>query len=113
MIICILLYLAPFEINIAARSLHQVGDPLTLDCNIQDLSGITSPLEVVWTTNTSILQRTNITASVNNGSSVYTDSYTIMQLTTSDHGRVIQCIANRTDPPVMDGSNIILNVTGK
>ena len=112
MIICILL-LAPFEINIAAQSLHQVGDPLTLDCNIQDRSGITSPLEIVWTTNTLVLQRTNITPSVNDGSSVYTDSYTIMQLTTSDHGRVIQCIANRTDPPVMDGSNIILNVTGK
>ena len=113
MIIYILLYLAPFEINIDAHSLHQVGDPLTLDCNIQDLSGITSPLEIMWTTNTLILQRTNITGSVNDGSSVYTDSYTITQLTTSDHGRVIQCIANRTDPPLTDSSNIILSVIGE
>ena len=50
---------------------------------------------------------------MSSGSSVYTDTYTITQLTTSDHGRVIQCIANRTDPPVMDNSIIILNVVGK
>ena len=50
---------------------------------------------------------------VMNGSSVYTDSYTITQLTTSDQGRVIQCIANRTNPPAMDSSNITLSVNGK
>ena len=44
---------------------------------------------------------------------VYTDSFMITLLTTSDHNRVIQCIANSLDPPVMDSSVITLNVTGK
>ena len=98
-------------ISITARNIQQVGHPLTLGCIIQELSGITTPLEIVWTTNTEILQRTNVTS---NGS-VYTDSYTITQLTTAHHGREIRCIAYRTDPEVtvIDSNNIILNVTGK
>ena len=52
-------------------------------------------------------------STVMDGSSVYNDSYTITQLTTSDHGRMIQCIANGTNPPVMDSSSIILSVNGK
>ena len=107
----VVLYLALFVISITARNIQQVGYPLTLDCSIQKLSGITTPLEIVWITNTEILQRSNVTS---NGS-VYTNSYTIMQLTTALHGREIRCIANRTDPEVtvMDSNNIILNVTGK
>ena len=102
--------LAPFEINVTAQNMQQVGITLTLDCSIKDIDVTNSSLEIVWITNTTILQRTNVTS---NGSSVYTDSYTITQLTTGDHGRVIQCIANRTTPPVIDSSNIILNVIGK
>ena len=103
-------YLAPFEINITAHNIQLVSYPLILDCSIKEIVVTNSPLEIVWTTNTTTLQRTNV---MPNGSSVYTDSYTITQLTTSDQGRVIQCIANRTTPPVMDNGNITLNVTGK
>ena len=41
------------------------------------------------------------------------DSYTIALLITSDHGRVIQFMAKRTNPPVRDSSNIILSVIGE
>ena len=105
--------LAPFEINITARNIQQVGSSLTLDCSIKEIYGINSSLEIVWTTTNTILQRTNVMATVMGSSSVYTDSYTITQLTTSDHGRVIQCIANRTSPPVVDNGIITLNVIGK
>ena len=105
--------LAPFEINITARNIQQVGSPLTLDCIIYESSVTTSSLEIVWITNATILQITDAMSTLSNGSSVYTDSYTITQLMTSDQGRVIQCIANRTNPPVMDSSIIILNVNGK
>ena len=101
--------LAPFEINITPQNMQQVGGPLTLDCSIKEINVTYSSLEIVWITNTTILQRTNITS---NGSSVYTDSYTITQLTTSDQGRVIQCMANRATPPVVDNGIIILDVIG-
>ena len=105
--------LAPFEIKITAHSIQQVGSPLTLDCSIKEVDVFNGPLEIMWTTNTTILQRTNVMATVMDSSSIYTDSYTITQLTTSDHGRVIQCIANRTSPPVVDNGNITLNIIGK
>ena len=104
-------YQAPFVISITAPNIQQVGHPLTLNCSIQELIETTSPLEIVWTTNTEILRRTDVSSN----DSFYTDSYTIAQLTTAHHSREIQCIANRTDPQVtvMDSNNIILNVTGK
>ena len=102
--------LAPFIISVTARDIQQAGSPLTLDCSITVIDGNAgSPAEIVWITNTTILQRTDVTSS----GSVYTDSYTITQLTTADDDRVIQCLVNRTNPPVVDSGTITLNVTGK
>ena len=68
----------------------------------------------MWTdNNNAILKRINATSTIIDGLPVYTDSYTISQLTTGDQGRKIQCTANSIDPPVMDSGNIILNVFGK
>ena len=107
--------LAPFRINIAAHNAQQVGNPLTLECNvIEEMSVGNNLLEIIWTTSSDItLKRTVITAIEVNNSFVYTDSYTISQLNTTDHGRVIQCIANSTDPPVIDSHRFMLNLTGK
>ena len=46
-----------------------------------------------------------------NNSLVYTDSYNISQLSTTDDGRVIQCeVVINASPPVMATDNITLNV---
>ena len=103
--------LAPFVINVTARSIQQAGSPLTLDCSIRvidDTAG--SPLEIVWMTNNTILQRIDFFAS---NDSFYTDSCTITQVNTIDDNRVIQCLVNRTDPPVVDSGTFTLNVIGK
>ena len=68
----------------------------------------------MWTDNSNvILQRINATSTIIDSLPVYTDSYTISQLTTSDEGRKIQCTANSIDTPVMDSGSIILDVFGK
>ena len=61
------------------------------------------------------LNRTNgTTATTMNNSLVYTDSYTISQLSTTDNGRVIQCeVVINASPPVMASDNITLDVTGE
>ena len=61
------------------------------------------------------LNRTNgITATPMGNSLVYTDSYNISQLSTTDNNRMIQCeVVINASPPVMDSDSITLNVAGK
>ena len=90
-----------------------MGSSLILDCTITDMSNNTNSLEIVWITNNMMLQRTNVVPTVIDSLPVYIDSYTISLLTTSDQGRVVECMANSTNPPVIDSNVIMLNVTSK
>ena len=105
-----------FRINVTANDVQQVGNSLTLDCTIIDLlNDSINSLEIVWTDNNdnnTVLRRSNVTSTTTDSLSVYTDSYTIMRLTTNDEGRVIQCTVNSIDSPVMESGNIILDVFG-
>jgi len=60
-----------------------------------------------------MLRSVTVTSNVTNGLPVYIDSYTIMQLSTSDRNREIRCTANSIDSSVMASGNIILDVFGK
>ena len=89
-----------------------MGSSLTLDCTVTEaMNGSSNSLEIVWTSNNRILKTTNSTPTTSGSLLVYTDSYIISQLNTSDQGRVIQCIANRAS--ITENSSITLNVTGK
>ena len=61
------------------------------------------------------LERMNDVSSTSMDSSlVYTHSYNISQLNTTDDGRVIQCkVVINTSPSVMATDNITLDVTGE
>ena len=107
-------YTERFIISVTAQNAQQVGNSLTLDCTVTEVVVGSNVLEIVWTNDNNTLRRINVTSTATMGSlPVYTDSYTIIQLTTSDQGREIQCIADRIDPPVTDSGSIILSVTGK
>ena len=69
----------------------------------------------MWSSNGTELQRMNDTTATTMGNSlVYTDSYTISQLSTTDEGRVIQCeVVINASPSVMANNSITLNVTGE
>ena len=92
-----------------------VGQSLTLQCEVTTVRGVTSRVDIVWSSNGTELERMeNVTSTTMNNSLVYTDSYTISQLSTTDEGRVIQCeIVIHTSLPVMASDNITLDVTGK
>ena len=91
-----------------------VGQSLTLLCEVTIVRGITSRVDIVWSSNGIVLRRINgIIATTMNNSLVYTDSYNISQLSTTDDGRVIQCeVVINASPPVMATDNITLNVMG-
>ena len=91
-----------------------VGQALTLKCQVTTVRSITGRVDIVWSSSGKVLSTINsISPIITNSSLVYTDSYTVSQLSTSDDGRVIQCeVVINTSPPVMASNSITLDVTG-
>ena len=108
-------YLVPTpDVNVTALSNQTVSQDLTLQCKVTTVRGITSRVDIVWNDGT-VLMRTNDTnvTTVDN-SLVYTDSYYIDMLNTSDHNRTITCVVViDIDPTVTFSGDIVLDVIGK
>ena len=102
-------------ISATAPNTQTVGQSLTLQCEVTTVRGITSEVDIVWSSDGSVLRSINdTTATIMDNSLVYTDSYTISQLNTTDYGRVIQCeVVINVSPSIMANDSITLDVTGK
>ena len=92
-----------------------VGQSLTLQCKVTTVRGITSRVDIVWSSGGEVLERANdTTPTTMDNSLVYTDSYTISLLSTTDEGRVIQCeVVINASPSVMANDSITLDVNSK
>ena len=105
------------NVTVTALNNQTVGQSLTLQCNVTTVRGITSRVDIVWRNSSggNELQRMNdTTATTMDNSLVYTDSYNISQLNTTDEGRVIQCeVVINASPSVMASDSITLDVTGE
>ena len=116
-IIFYLIYLVPSPeiVNVAVISTQRVGQPLTLECNVTTVRGITSRVDIVWSSDGSELMTIEgANVSFTSGSlETYSVIYNATQLNTSDDGRVLQCeVFVNTNPPLMTDNNITLDVTG-
>ena len=102
-------------VNVTALSNQTVGQSLTLQCEVTTVRGITSRVDIVWSSDGTELQRMdNVTLSPMNDSLVYMETYNNSLLNTTDDGRVIQCeVVINTSPLVMASDSITLDVTGK
>ena len=100
------------NVAVTALKTQTVGQSLTLQCEVTTVRDITSRVDIVWSSNGIVLRRINGTiATTMENSLVYTDSYNISQLSTTDDGRVIQCeVVINASPSVMATDNITLNV---
>ena len=92
-----------------------VGNSLMLGCSVFAVRGITSRVDIVWSSNSLDLKTTEANVSLITNSSVeYTAQYTILQLNETDDGRVFQCkVVIDSSPPVMAVNNVTLNTTSK
>ena len=92
-----------------------LGQSLTLQCEVTAVRGITSRVDIVWSSGGIELERmNNVSSTTMDTLLVYTHSYTISPLSTTDDGRVIQCeVVINTSPLVMATGSIILDVTGE
>ena len=98
-----------------APNTQTVGQSLTLQCEVTTVRGITSRVDIVWSSGGTELERMNgVSSTTMDNSLVYTHSYNISQLSTTDDGRVIQCeVVISTSPSVMATDSITLDVIGE
>ena len=97
-----------------ALNTQTVGQSLTLQCEVATVRGITSRVDIVWSSDGTELRRINgILLAIAVNSLAYTDSYTISKLRTTDVGKVIHCeVVINAIPPVMASDSITLDVIG-
>ena len=111
-----ILYLVPRP-NVSVTALNDtqtVGQSLTLQCEVTAVRGITSGVDIVWSSGDVERQRmNNVPSTMMSSSLVYTNSYTISQLNTTDEGRVIQCeVVINANPEIRANDNYTLDVNG-
>ena len=102
--------------TVNAPNNQTVGQLLTLESTITTVRGITSRVDIVWSSNGVELKRIKQSTanSTHDNTEIYVDTYDIPLLSTSDDDRVIQCeIVIMTTPIVMVTDNVTLDVTGK
>ena len=89
-----------------------IGDPLTLDCTVTAVRGISSSVDIIWATGGVEIRREDIMANIENDSAIYTDSLEISSLSAIDNGREYRCtvMINATRPVYRsDYFTLILN----
>ena len=105
----------PFVL-LAAPNTQIAGQSLTLECSVTTVRGITSRVDIVWNIDSVELRKIEGHAinSTTKSSVIYTDTYTITQLNTTNEGQTIQCMVVINGlSPVMTSDNVTLDVTGK
>ena len=80
-------------VELLATTNPAVDEPLIVQCNATIVRGITSTVDIIWTTgDTQVRRVNNVTASSNiNSVSVYNDSFIIPSLDITDIGSVYEC----------------------
>ena len=103
-------------VSITAPNTQTVGQSLRLKCNGTTERGVTSDVEIVWRRDSTVVQTTRVTAATTTMDNllVYSDSYTISQLSTSDDDIEYRCrLVVRVRPFVRADTAVTLDVTGE
>jgi len=103
-------------VKVNASNNQTVGQSLTLECSVTTVRGITSRVDIVWSSNDVEIKRSNNITIKNriNSSELYEDTFSISLLNTTDDGRVYQCkMIIMATPSVVVANNITLDVSGK
>ena len=78
------------------------------------MRGITSNVDIVWSRDGTVVNDTTVTATTMDNSSIYTNSYTIPLLRTSDNGVMYECrLVIHRGLGVSVSDTVSLNVIGK
>ena len=100
--------------SLTAPNTQIVGQSLILECSVTTVRGITSRVDIVWSSATSVTATINgVAANYSMQDSMeFIASYNIPLLSTTDDGRMYQCkVVINTSPPVMATDSVTLDVT--
>ena len=106
---------SPYDVTVAAHNTQIVGQSLTLECSVTTVRGITSRVDIVWSSDGIEIEKiegVNVSLSWESAE-IYSASYTIPILNTTDNGRVYRCeVVINTSPPVTAENNFTVDVIG-
>ena len=111
-------FLVPNSTNVTVTppNTEIVGQSLMLECSVTTVRGITSRIDIEWSTGNVILKKTkgiNV-ASTTSDFMLYESIYTISPVSTLDDGRVYHCqVIINTIPKLMATDSTTLDVIGK
>ena len=104
------------SVTVKVPNNQTVGQPLILECDVTTVRGITSSVDIVWSSDNSELNTVRgveISSTIND-TLLFTNTYSIPQLTTADENKEYQCeVFIDTETPVIATNIVMLNVTGK
>ena len=104
-------------VSIEVETNQTAGQPLTLDCTVIAVRGLTSRVDITWLVNgveLETIRNVDLSSPTDDETQLYMDSYTIDRLSVNDNENVYQCeVLIDSDPLVMATDNFTLNVTGK
>ena len=105
----------PYNVSVIPHNVQTVGQSLLLECIVTTVRGITSSVDIVWSSNDVVLI-TERDVSINLTtlySANYISTYNIPRLSTLDDGRVYSCeVVINTNPPVIATGTVMLDVNG-
>ena len=103
------------SVTVTAPNTQTVGQSLTLECSVTAVRGITSRVDIIWSRDGMVLNRTNNTSpTMMDSALIYTDTYTISQLSTDDEGREYECaVVINASPVVTATGSVMLDVIGE
>ena len=102
-------------VQVTSVDTMEFGETTTLECNVIAVRGISSRVDIIWTTGFTTVRRVNgVTASIVSNSAVYTDQFVTPPLSVNDSGRVYQCeVVINANFRINSFGNIVLDFTGK
>ena len=105
----------PYNVSVVSHNAQTVGQPLLLECIVITVRGITSTVDIVWSSD-DVVVHTVTDVSINFTTSLfagYTSTYIIPQLSTLDDGRVYSCVVViHTSPSITAFGSTELDVIG-
>jgi len=103
------------RVTATAPSTQIVNQSLTITCSVTAVRGITSRVDIIWSSNGTEVDRTEgINVTIIDNSVMYIDTYTISLLSTTDDGTEYLCeVVINTNPLVIANDSVTLNVMGK
>ena len=104
------------SVTVTTPNTQIVGQSLTLECSVTAVRCITNRVDIIWSRDSGeVLTRANDTSSnIMDSSLMYTDTYTISQLNTTDDGREYQCeVVINANQVITATDSVTLDVMGK